>query len=127
MNKLLDTHTFIWFIEGDVQLSEKAKDSIEKNDTINFISIASLWEIAIKISLGKLELKTNFSGISELILDNGFQVLPITIEDTLTLSKLPFHHRDPFDRILISQSLTKKLLLISKDSIFNEYGITLIW
>ena len=127
MNNLLDTHTFIWFIEGDVQLSQKAKDTIEKNDAINFISIACLWEIAIKISLGKLELKTSFSNISELILNNGFRVLFITFEDTLTLSKLPFHHRDPFDRIIISQSLTNKLALISKDRIFNEYGITLIW
>lgn len=127
MNSLLDTHAFIWFIEGDIQLSEKARNYIEKNDAINFISIASLWEIAIKVSLVKLELKTNFSNISELILNNGFQILPITIEDTITVTKLPFHHRDPFDRVLISQSLTKKLPLISKDTICGEYGITLIW
>lgn len=127
MNNLLDTHTLIWFIEGDSQLSEKAKTSIEKNEEINFLSIASLWEIAIKISIGKLELKTPFSKISEQLLINGFQILPIAFEDTLRLSDLPFHHRDPFDRIIISQCFNNNLSLISKDKVFKEYGINLIW
>jgi PIN domain nuclease of toxin-antitoxin system len=127
MNNLLDTHAFIWFIDGDNQLSDQARKSIERNDVINFISIASLWEISIKISLKKLELKTPFTDISKQILKNGFQILPITFEDTLTLTGLPFYHRDPFDRIIISQSLTNKLSIISKDKNFIEYGVTLIW
>lgn len=72
MNNLIDTHTFIWFIEGDNQLSKQARKAIERNDAINFVSIASLWEIAVKISLKKLELKTPFSIISTQILNNGF-------------------------------------------------------
>lgn len=127
INNLLDTHAFIWFIEGDVQLSDQARKAIEKNDVVNFVSIGSLWEIAIKINLGKLELRMPYSNISTLIANNGFQILPITFEDTLTLTELPFHHRDPFDRVIISQSLTNNLLIISKDKTFNDYSVNLIW
>ena len=127
MNNLLDTHTFIWFNEGDIQLSKDARKAIERDDVINFISIASLWEISIKISLGKLELKTPFSSISDQILKNGFQILPITFHDTLALSKLPFHHRDPFDRMIISQSISNKLAIVSKDKNFKDYQVSLIW
>ena len=127
MDNLIDTHTFIWFIEGDKKLSKTAKEFISKKDVSTFISIASLWEIAVKISLGKLELKTSFSKISQLIFNNGFQILPIVFEDTLILSELPFHHRDPFDRIIIAQSITNKLSIISRDKIFSEYNISLIW
>lgn len=127
MNNLLDTHTFIWFNEGDIQLSKDARKAIERDDVINFISIASLWEISIKISLGKLELKTPFSSISDQILKNGFQILPITFDDTLALSKLPFHHRDPFDRMIISQSISNKLAIVSKDKNFKDYQVSLIW
>ena len=127
MNNLLDTHTFIWFNEGDIQLSKDARKAIERDDVINFISIASLWEISIKISLGKLELKTPFSSISDQIFKNGFQILPITFDDTLALSKLPFHHRDPFDRMIISQSISNKLAIVSKDKNFKDYQVSLIW
>ena len=127
MNNLLETHTFIWFNEGDIQLSKDARKAIERDDVINFISIASLWEISIKISLGKLELKTPFSSISDQILKNGFQILPITFDDTLALSKLPFHHRDPFDRMIISQSISNKLAIVSKDKNFKDYQVSLIW
>jgi PIN domain nuclease of toxin-antitoxin system len=127
MNYLIDTHALIWFLNGDNDFSDKAKKAIEDNDAINFISIASLWEIAIKISLGKLELKTPFVKISEQIANNGFQILPITFEDTLILSSLPFHHRDPFNRIIISQSFNNKLTIISKDRYFDAYQVALIW
>lgn len=127
MANLLDTHTFIWFVEGDGQLSQKARQAIEEKGVENFISIASLWKIAIKISLGKLELKTPFSRISEEIVRNGFKVLPITFEDTLTLSNLPFYHRDPFDRIIISQCMYRNLVVLSKDRVFERYEITVIW
>ncbi|HRO42963.1 MAG TPA: type II toxin-antitoxin system VapC family toxin [Flavipsychrobacter sp.] len=83
---LLDTHTIIWYINGDPELSQTARTAIEADNTINFVSIASLWEIANKISLGKLELKTPFNQISRQIVENGFEVLPISFEDTLTVS-----------------------------------------
>jgi PIN domain nuclease of toxin-antitoxin system len=114
MNHLLDTHTIIWFINGDLELSKKARDLIEKDSGVNFVSIASLWEIAIKVSLGKLELNGAFSEIKIQLDQNGFQLLPITWEDTLLIASLPFHHRDPFDRILIAQSLSNNLGIITK-------------
>ena len=127
MNNLLDTHTLIWFLNGDNSLSKKARRNIESESATNFISIASLWEIAIKISLGKLELLTEFSSVFEQIRKNGFQVLPITFEDTLILSTLPFYHRDPFDRLIICQSITNRFTIISKDKYFEEYKVNLIW
>ncbi len=83
MNNLLDTHTLIWFINGDKALSVQAKDKIEDSNAINYVSIASLWEIAIKISLGKLELRTPFTEIRNQIRVNSFQILPVSFEDTL--------------------------------------------
>ena len=121
MANLLDTHTFIWFVEGDAQLSRNARQAIEEEaEGDNFVSIATLWEIAIKISLGKLELKTPFSRILEEIVRNGFKVLPITFEDTLILSKLPFYHRDPFDRIIISQCISRNFVVLSRDQVFKK-------
>jgi PIN domain nuclease of toxin-antitoxin system len=107
---LLDTHTLIWFVNGDEQLSNKARVGIEQST--NFVSIASLWEIAIKISLGKLELHTPFIAIEKQLELNQFTILPITFKDTLHLSNLPFYHRDPFDRLLIAQSITNNLTLV---------------
>lgn len=127
MNNLLDSHTFIWFIEGDSQLSISARRAIESDNVVNFISIASLWEISIKISLGKLELKSSFEKLKQLIIDNDFIILPITFDDTVRLSSLPFHHKDPFDRIIISQSINNKLSVISKDRFFGDYDVDVIW
>ncbi|MBS1731711.1 MAG: type II toxin-antitoxin system VapC family toxin [Bacteroidetes bacterium] len=127
MNYLLDTHTLIWFLNGDKNLSTKARKAIESTEAINFVSIASLWEIAIKISLERLELKMPLQALSEQILNNSFQILPITFEDILILSKLKFHHRDPFDRILISQAVNNSFTLISKDKQFDSYKVKLLW
>jgi len=124
---LLDTHTLIWFIGGNNELSEAARRSIEGENVTNFVSIASLWEIAIKVSLNKLELKTPFNQINMQLLKNGFELLPVTFEDTLTVAALPFHHRDPFDRIIIAQAITNGLTIISKDEHFPSYGVNLIW
>ena len=86
MSNILDTHTLVWFINGDKQLSAKARKAIEAEDAENFVSIASLWEIAIKISLGKLELKKPFTYLAEQILQNNFHILPVSFEDTLLIS-----------------------------------------
>ncbi len=126
-SNLLDTHTLIWYINGDKELSENARAAIEKHGAINYISITSLWEIAIKISLNKLELKTPHNQISRQIEENGFEILPVTFEDTLIVCSLPFHHRDPFDRMIIAQSFTNRLTIISKDKNFEPYNATVIW
>ena len=126
MNNLIDTHSLIWFLNGDTNLSAKARKLIENKNAVNFISIASLWEIAIKVSLGKLELSSPFAKRSQQIDRNGFQILPITFADMLILSELTFHHRAPFDRIIIAQSLSNKLIIISQDRHFNAYGVDLV-
>lgn len=121
MNLLLDTHTLIWFLNGDDKLSGKAKSSIENPKNIKLISIASIWEIAIKLSLGKFRFPKGFKQFLKLIEENGFEVLPITFEHAIELSTLDFIHRDPFDRLLIAQCKADNFTLISKDD------IKLIW
>ncbi len=123
---LLDTHTLIWFLNGDEYLSDKAKKAIE-NSSVNYISIASLWEMAIKISLNKLEINTPFHLLSTTFTKNGFEILPLTFQDTLTVSTLPFHHRDPFDRMIIAQALSNDLEVITKDEQFSAYTNNVIW
>jgi len=127
MNNLIDTHALIWFLNGDSNLSENARKLIETKNAINFISIASLWEISFKVSLGKLELNAPFSNLAYQLEINGFQILPITFEDTLILSSLPFLHRDPFDRIIITQAQSNNLSIISKDQYFQSYQVKLTW
>jgi len=127
MPNLLDTHTLIWFLSGDHSLSKNAKSLIEEDGATNFVSIVSLWEIAVKISLNKLELNRPYQELSNQIIWNGFNILPVTFEDTLIVSTLPFHHRDPFDRILIAQCVNNNLRLVSKDPHFHFYNIPVIW
>jgi len=127
MKILLDTHTFLWFLSGDFELSKQAKALIENSKNEKYISIASFWEMSIKNSLGKLTLDIPFSELKTEVMKNSFQILPITFEDTLLLSTLPFHHSDPFDRIIISQAKRNNLALVSRDSNFNLYDINLLW
>lgn len=127
MNLLLDTHVFIWFSEDRFELSAKAKQLIEDPHNVSFISISSLWEMAIKVSLGKLTINRSFERTMQAIEENGFEILPITFEHTLQVSQLPFHHRDPFDRILIAQSIVESIPIITADAAFGHYPTTLIW
>jgi PIN domain nuclease of toxin-antitoxin system len=128
MDYLLDTHTFLWFINGDTQLSKKAKEAIVNPDAIKYISIASLWEIAIKVNLGKLSLEIPYSDLRQQVTDNGFEILPITFSHTTELVSLELHHRDPFDRVIIAQALSERLILISKDGNFEKYvQLKLLW
>jgi len=127
MKYLLDTHTLIWFLNGDKVLSPKARKAIESDTASNFVSIASLWEIAIKLSLDRLSTKVSFEKLGNELDKNNFQLLPITFNDTVILSTLVFHHRDPFDRLIISQSIANNFTLISKDKEFSSYKIKLLW
>ncbi|OLY91142.1 PIN domain nuclease, a component of toxin-antitoxin system (PIN domain) [Cnuella takakiae] len=124
---LLDTHTLLWFLSGSEDLSTQARNCIEADGAANFVSIASLWEMAIKVSLGKLELRSSLNHIYGQIAANGFEVLPVTFEDTLVVSTLPFHHRDPFDRIIIAQTINGGLTLISKDQHVSSYNVKQLW
>ncbi len=127
MKYLLDTHVLIWFLNGDKSLTTKARKAIESQNATNFISIASIWEIAIKLSLDRLSMKVPIEKLSNELEKNNFQLLPITFNDTVILSTLTFHHRDPFDRIIISQSITNDFTIISKDKEFSAYKIKLLW
>lgn len=127
MQALIDTHTFIWFINGDKLLSSKARKFIEEIDNKCFISIASIWEIAIKLRIGKVELKSDFHKISDFLSDNDIEMLPIDFEHIQKLLKLDFHHRDPFDRIIIAQGISENLTILTKDEIFEKYGAKVLW
>ena len=127
MNLLLDTHALIWFLEGDSQLSQTAKSQISNPDNVCFISQATLWEMAIKLSIGKLEMKNSYQDLPKLIWENGIEILTIEFEHFEYIINLPFFHKDPFDRIIISQSIVEKMPLISIDSCFKDYPVDLIW
>jgi PIN domain nuclease of toxin-antitoxin system len=127
MDLLLDTHSLIWFLNGDKKLSDKAKSAIEDPENSKIVSIASIWEIAIKISLDKFRFPKGFKCFLDMVEDNGFELLPITFEHALELSTLEFIHRDPFDRLLIAQCMSDKLIIVTKDDNIKRYNIKTIW
>jgi PIN domain nuclease of toxin-antitoxin system len=127
MKLLIDTHVAIWFITEDKQLPKKVKTLIEDSTNECFVSIASLWEMGIKYSLGKLDLKADLKKIFELIDQSGLTLMPITTTHILTNSVLDFHHRDPFDRLIIAQAKSEGFTLVSKDEMFKDYNINWIW
>ena len=128
MRLLLDTHSLLWFIGGDEQLPQAAREIIANMDNEVLLSIASLWEIAIKTSLGKLILGRPFEElIPEQLILNEIGILPIGLDDLSLVAKLPFHHRDPFDRLIIAQAMTKGLPIVSRDAEFARYPVELIW
>ena len=127
MEYLLDTHVFLWFIDGNSELSTKAKEIISNPENIKFVSIVSFWEIAIKLKIEKIKIDMPFIDLKNQALINGFQILPLLFEDTRRLTTLQLHHRDPFDRMLISQALQNNLYIISKDPEFMKYTNNVIW
>lgn len=128
MKFLLDTHTFIWFITGNSQLPVQLRIMIEIVENQRLISSASLWEIAIKMSLGKLDMGAPFTAlIPGQLTANRIEILPISVARLHQVAQLPFHHRDPFDRLLIAQSQVEQVPLLSRDATFDYYGTQRIW
>lgn len=128
MNFLLDTHSFLWAVWDDPKLSRAAKALILNPDTEIYLSLASVWEIAIKVGIGKLSLARPVEAFIPLHLAGlGIDLLHPTLEDVLRVASLPLHHREPFDRLLISQSLTQGMPMISADSNIDAYGVQRIW
>lgn len=117
-NYLLDTHTLLWFLNGGIQLSKLAKENIESSRSKKHISIISLWEIAIKLSLNKVSMQVSLTDLKNEIINNGFKLLPIEFNHLTTLLALENHHKDPFDRSITAQAITEELTLISKDQNF---------
>jgi PIN domain nuclease of toxin-antitoxin system len=125
---LLDTHALYWYIEGDSQLSATACTLIRDASNEVLISPASYWEIAIKISLGKWQLNSPYEDFLAIGLKHyGFLILPILPAHTARLIGMPFHHKDPFDRLLAAQALAEEVPLVSADTAFDDYGVTRWW
>jgi PIN domain nuclease of toxin-antitoxin system len=130
VNALLDTHTLIWYALDAVHLSETARGLIADTDNEILVSPASFWEIAIKVSIGKLALQRSFEDFLDLCLGpQGFRILPIEPSHTIRLASMPFPpgHKDPFDRLLIAQALVEGIPIISVDVAFDAYSVPRIW
>ena len=127
MNLLIDTHALIWFITDNDKLPLKTKQIIENKENNCYVSIATYWEIGIKNSIGRLDLNSDLETIFQIIEETGFETLPITTNQILRNANLEFHHQDPFDRIIIAQSLTEKMTIITRDSQFEDYNVPIIW
>ncbi|MFB2836707.1 type II toxin-antitoxin system VapC family toxin [Floridanema evergladense] len=128
MKFLLDTQAFLWFVLNDSALSQVACDLIidPLNDIL--LSPVSYWEIAIKISIGKYRIPGNFeTWMEHQIQVNEFEILPIKIAHVAAIVTLPFHHKDPFDRLLVAQALTENIPIISADAMLDNYTITRYW
>jgi len=128
MNLLLDTHAFLWFMEGSERISKRAREAIEGASGVRALSVASAWEMAIKASVGKLALAKPLGELlPPLLADAGIELLPIEIADVARVATLPFHHRDPFDRMLAAQAFERGFTIVSIDEAFDPYGVIRLW
>ncbi|NBR07731.1 MAG: type II toxin-antitoxin system VapC family toxin [Planctomycetes bacterium] len=128
MNILLDTHTFLWFWWDDPLLGSRAKNVIRDPANRKLVSLVSYWEVAIKLSQKKIDLGGPYkSFMTKNMLLNNFEILPISEDHLAELIDLPFHHKDPFDRMLVVQALHENIPIISKDLHFDAYGVARIW
>lgn len=128
MRVLLDTHTFLWFALDDPRVSAVARSLILDPSHEKLVSPASYWEIAIKLSAGKLSLNQPYeSFMHQGIHGSGFTILPVLLSHTAVAARLPFHHRDPFDRLLVAQALAENIPLVSADNALDRYGVRRLW
>jgi PIN domain nuclease of toxin-antitoxin system len=124
---LLDTHVLLWFLAGDPSLSARSRAAIEEPSNELLLSVASLWEMAIKVSLGKLALPSDYTGfLTTQLAENDIEILGIGLAHTAMVVELPFHHRDPFDRMLIAQAMVERLTIVNQDRTFDAYPVTCI-
>jgi PIN domain nuclease of toxin-antitoxin system len=125
---LLDTHVLIWFVQEPEKISRQVHRIITESDAPKYFSIVSIWEIAIKSSLGKLRLDATVEEFARAQLRNAYQMLPLDIAHVAQVAKLPLHHRDPFDRMLIAQALSENFTIITADESFRKYrGLKRVW
>lgn len=128
MNLLLDTQAFLWFVGGDPALSTAARTAIEDGANASFLSMASAWELSIKSSLGKITFTEPFeSFLPDQLSRNGFAFFNINWQHVAQVHSLPYHHKDPFDRLIIAQALVEDMPVVSSDGAFDAYGLTRIW
>lgn len=128
MRCLLDTHTFLWAVNDSPRLSHRAREVVEDEANELFLSVASLWEIAIKLSAGKLKLELPFLDLAvQKTSAHGIEIMPITAAHLDVVWRLPFHHRDPFDRLIAAQCLSENYSLLSRDGALDSYEIERLW
>jgi len=127
MRLLLDTHAFLWFVTGDALLSRRARRAMESEEAEIILSAASVWEMAIKAALGRLTLPASVEEYVAEKVEAGFRVLAIDWTHAAAVERLPGHHRDPFDRLLIAQALAEDLPVVTNDSAFRSYGVAVFW
>ena len=128
MKLLLDTHAFLWWVAASDDLSRKARSAVGSARNECFVSVASGWEIAIKVSLGKLRIDGALDRfLPEQLAANGFRPLAIDLKHAARVATLRFHHRDPFDRLLVAQALEEDLAVVTADPVFAKYGVIRIW
>src|SRR4051794_23849764 len=128
MRILLDTHALIWWVDQDHLLTASAYAAIQDPSNEVLLSAATVWEMAIKVGVGKLNLSLPYRPwMEKAVLDLGAEILPITVEFADAQTRLPHHHRDPFDRLLAAQSLTENIPLVSADAIFDRYAVSRLW
>lgn len=128
MRVLLDTHVFLWWVEGDRVLPAKARAALADQENECLISLASAWELVVKVALGKLKLALPVKRyVVEHAAANGFRMLDIRMAHVGRVETLAPHHGDPFDRLLIAQALEEKLPLVTADPVFRKYGVQRIW
>jgi PIN domain nuclease of toxin-antitoxin system len=127
MKALLDTHAFLWALAGDARMSRHAREVFAGSSDL-FLSIASIWEIIIKVQSGKLNLPRPAGPyVLRKLAENSIKSLPISIDHLLAVERLPVHHRDPFDRILIAQSIEENLPVMTADPLFTKYPVQVTW
>jgi PIN domain nuclease of toxin-antitoxin system len=125
---LLDTHAFLWWVADDARLSRRARSAMASGTNTCLLSAASAWELAIKASLGKLDVGGDVARfVAEQVALNRFAALPVELDHAVGVAALPLHHRDPFDRLLAAQALAEDAAVVSADAIFSRYGVKRIW
>lgn len=127
MKLLVDTHAFLWFMAADDRLSEAARHAMEDPGTEWYLSAASVWEMAIKSSLGRLTLPAPADAYVAEKVRQGLRVLAVEWPHAVEVEHLPFHHRDPFDRLIVAQAQAEALCVVTKDAVFGKYGVTVVW
>jgi PIN domain nuclease of toxin-antitoxin system len=127
MRYLFDTHAFLWLATDDPQLTAAARAIFIDNEQECYLSSASVWEMAIKSSLGKLVLATTLEHLVRGGLARGLRLLDVTCGHAYLVERLPFHHRDPFDRLLVAQAMHEGMHLVSRDGQLDAYAVTRIW
>jgi PIN domain nuclease of toxin-antitoxin system len=128
MDLILDTHSFLWFIDGNPRLSSHARILIEEVGNKKMVSKASLWEMAIKIKKGSLTISFPFGDlVADQLEPNGFEILDLRFPHFVVVSSLPLHHKDPFDRLLVAQAMIEGSPIVSADVKFDDYPVTRLW